>query len=274
MFWKLYTSVKLVSKASTASQFVDAKKGEYMKRLFAGVAIAALTITPVSAQMAEETQAVAPVAPVVPVIASPEQTAPEPVELKPLILKSGTPLKLAVSKEVNSSTHDAGDMFGLTVLEDVRVSDTVVIPSGTPASAEITWRTGKGAFGKSGKLEFSMRSVELDGQSIPITGDFRQEGEGNTVATGVGVLAIGVFAGFITGKRARLPMGRELLSQVAQPLEFAPDGSLSPSFDSESAMAAAVANTPLGQCKAEADTLSKPKKRQKALKKCYKKRME
>ncbi len=262
MFWKLYTSVKLVSKASTASQFVDAKKGEYMKRLFAGVAIAALTITPVSAQMAEETQAVA------------EQTAPEPVELKPLILKSGTPLKLAVSKEVNSSTHDAGDMFGLTVLEDVRVGDTVVIPSGTPASAEITWRTGKGAFGKSGKLEFSMRSVELDGQSIPITGDFRQEGEGNTVATGVGVLAIGVFAGFITGKRARLPMGRELLSQVAQPLEFAPDGSLSPSFDSESAMATAVANTPLGQCKAEADTLSKPKKRQKALKKCYKKRME
>ncbi len=271
MFWKLYTSVKLVSKASTASQFVDAKKGEYMKTLFAGVAIAALTITPVSAQLADDTQAVAPVAPV---IVSPEQTAPEPVELKPLILKSGTPLKLAVAKEVNSSTHDAGDMFGLTVLEDVRVGDTVVIPSGTPASAEITWRTGKGAFGKSGKLEFSMRSVELDGQSIPITGNFRQEGEGNTVATGVGVLAIGVFAGFITGKRARLPMGRELLSQVAQPLEFSPDGSLSPSFDSESAMAAALADTPLGQCKAEAETISKPKKRQKALKKCYKKRME
>jgi hypothetical protein len=242
-----------------------------MKRFFGGAAIAALITAPVHAQLEE---AAPTTAQAVPVTTSPAEIAPSPMELKPLTLKSGTPIKLAVAKEVNSSTHDAGDMIGLTVLDDVRVGDTVVIPSGTPASAEITWRTGKGAFGKSGKLEFSMRSVNLDGQRIPINGDFRQEGEGNTVATGVGVLAIGVFAGFITGKRARLPMGRELMSQVAQPLEFAPDGSLPSSYDSSSAMAAAMADTPLGKCKAEAETLTKPKKKEKALKKCYRKRME
>ncbi len=241
-----------------------------MKTLIASAAVAASTIAPAYAQV-EEPQAIdsAP-----PVAIYPEETIALPVKLEPLTLKDGTPVKLAVAKEVNSSTHDAGDTFGLTVLEDVRVGDTVVIPSGTPATAEITWRTGKGAFGKSGKLEFAMRSVELDGQSIPVTGSFRQEGEGNTVATGVGVLAIGVFAGFITGKRARLPVGRELMSQVAQPLEFTPDGRLSEAYDSKAAMAAAFANTPLGICKAEAETLTKPKKREKALKKCYKKRME
>jgi hypothetical protein len=60
-----------------------------------------------------------------------------------------------------------------------------VIPRGTPAMGEVTWRTGKGAFGKSGKLEFSLRYIDLGGQHIPVTGDFRQEGEGNTLATGV-----------------------------------------------------------------------------------------
>ncbi|MEP2102685.1 MAG: hypothetical protein ABJP02_03940 [Parasphingorhabdus sp.] len=236
-----------------------------MKRLIASAAIAALTTAPVHAQLEQDLHTATPADPAVtgPKETVAEEIVPEPMALEPLMLKDRTPIKLAVAKEVNSSTHDAGDIFGLTVLEDVRVGDTVVIPSGTPASAEITWRTGKGAFGKSGKLEFAMRSVELNGQSIPVTGSFRQEGEGNTVATGVGVLAIGVFAGFITGKRARLPVGRELLSQVAQPVEFTPDGVLSASFDSDGAMAAAFADSPLGQCKTEAETLAKPKKREK-----------
>lgn len=190
------------------------------------------------------------------------------------MLTAGTPVTLAVVEEVNSSTHREGDTFKLTVLNDVLVGDTVVIPRGTPGVGEITWRTGKGAFGKSGKIEFSLRSIDLDGQRIPVSGDYRQEGEGNTVATGVGILAVGVFAGFITGKRARLPVGRELLSQVVQPVPFTMDGRLSSSFDAKAAMAAAEASTAIGKCRAAAETLEKPKKKEKALKDCYSKRME
>lgn len=190
-----------------------------------------------------------------------------------LSLSAGLPVTLAVSQEVNSSTHEEGDAFKLTVLNDVRVGDTIVIPRGTPAMGEVTWRTGKGAFGKSGKLEFSLRYIDLNGQHIPVTGDYRQEGEGNTIATGVGVIAIGVFAGFITGKRARLPMGRELMSQTAQPVSFMTDGKLAPSFDAAAAMAAAEAKLPVAQCRAKAKTL--PEKKQKsALKDCYSERME
>lgn len=178
-----------------------------------------------------------------------------------------------MSEEVNSSTHREGQTFKLAVLNDVKIGETIVIPRGTPAIGEITWRTGKGAFGKSGKLEFALRYIDLNGQKIPVTGDFRQEGEGNTVATGVGVIAIGVFAGFITGKRARVPVGRELMSQIAQPVSFTDAGSLAPSFDSDAAMAAADAKTPVGQCKAQAAKLP-PKKQEKAVKDCYVKRQD
>jgi hypothetical protein len=212
------------------------------------------------------------------------ETAPAPAEqttmavaapvAADLMLNAGVPITLAVTEEVNSSTHEAGDMFKLAVLNDVTVGQTVVIPKGTPATAEVTWRTGKGAFGKSGKMEFALRSIDLNGKSIPVTGEFRQEGEGNTVATGVGILAVGLFAGFITGKRARLPAGRELMSQLAQPVPFTPEGKLSSAFDASAAMAAADGKTDLGKCKLAAKAMSNAKKQEKALEECYSKRME
>jgi hypothetical protein len=252
-----------------------------MKKLLAGVASVALVTTSLSAQLVEAPTQVngVPVtteALVEAPAAQADLVAP-PLPPKPavLMLDKGAPITLAVAEEVNSSTHKAGDKFQLTVLNDVRVGDAIVIPRGTPATAEITWRTGKGAFGKSGKLEFALVSIDHKDGRIPVTGTFRQEGEGNTVATGVGILAVGIFAGFITGKRARLPVGRELLSQVAQPVEFTSDGHIAGSFDSVTALAAAEAGTDLGKCKAEANALDKPKKREKAVEKCYdQKRME
>ena len=152
-----------------------------MRNFMTGAALAALILTPLASGAAVAQSAPAATAPAAP--------APSVAADGSLTLATGTPIQLAVSQEVNSSSHHAGDMFALTVLNDVRVGDTIVIPRGTPAQAEITWRTGKGAFGKSGKLEFGLRYIELGGQRIPVTGNYRQEGEGNTVATGVGVIA-------------------------------------------------------------------------------------
>ncbi|WP_430445086.1 hypothetical protein [Sphingorhabdus contaminans] len=204
----------------------------------------------------------------------PAQIIAEPQPPKDLVLNAGTPITLAVTEEVNSSTHKEGDEFRLTVLTDVTVGQTVVIPRGTPATAEITWRTGKGAFGKSGKMEFELRSIYLDGTQVPLSGSFRQEGEGNTVATGVGVIAIGVFAGFITGKRARLPVGRELMAQVAQNVAFGADGKLSPNYDAAAAVKTADASTPFRRCRTSAKGLGDAKLEQAALKKCFAERME
>lgn len=238
-----------------------------MKKMLSGVALAALVSSALSAQTEPQPTETTEVA-----AEAPAPAAPAPKQ--DLVLNSGTPITLAVAEEVNSSTHKEGDTFKLTVMNDVTVSNVVVIPKGTPAVGEITWRTGKGAFGKSGKIEFALRSIDLNGVSIPIAGEFRQEGEGNTVATGVGIIAVGVFAGFITGKRARLPIGRELMSQLGQNVPFKAEGGLAASFDSAAAMAAADAKTPLGRCKAEAKKLEKESKREKALEECYSERME
>ena len=100
--------------------------------------------------------------------------------------------------------------FKLTVVQDVMLGGYIIIPRGTPAYGSMTYRTGKGAFGKSAKIEIDMESISLAGRSIPLVGHFRQEGQGNTGATiGTAVAAGLIAAAFVTGRSAVFDAGRE-----------------------------------------------------------------
>ena len=134
------------------------------------------------------------------------------------VLPANTELLLSMNDELTTKGIEEGHKFRLSVVHDVVVDGHVVIPRGTPATGEVTWKTGKGAFGKSGKMEIALRYLDLGGRAIPIEGTYRQEGEGNTAATIAGVIAAGVFAGFITGKSARIPQGRELKAHTKEAL--------------------------------------------------------
>lgn len=138
-------------------------------------------------------------------------------------LPANTEVLLRMSEEVTTKGNqwDEGDTFRLSVARDVKLGDYVVIPAGSPAKGRITWLTSRGAFGKSGKMDVELDSVEVGGRTIALNGTYRQEGEGATMATIGGVILAGVFAGFITGKSGRIPEGRELMATTEQPLELA-----------------------------------------------------
>jgi hypothetical protein len=203
-----------------------------MKRYFTALLAAGIATGPLMAQEAA----------LAPVIAQPRAEAPETA------LPANTELTLRVNDEVSSSAAQEGDTFALSVVHDVVMNGYVVIPAGSRAVGEVTWKTGKGAFGKSGKLAVELRYVEVGGRRLPIEGKFRQEGEGNTVATVAGVIAVGVFAGFITGKTAVIPRGRELTAHTkeALPVSFV----AAPSPSAPTFVGGAIVRTaslPLGQ---------------------------
>jgi len=131
-------------------------------------------------------------------------------------LPANTEIRLKMNQEVTTKGDrwSEGDTFNLSVVQDVRFNDYVVIPAGSRALGRITWLTNKGAFGKSGKMDIELEYVEVAGRRINLDGTFRQEGEGNTAATVAGVIAAGVFAGFITGKSGTIPEGRELTGRT------------------------------------------------------------
>lgn len=80
--------------------------------------------------------------------------------------------------------------------------------------------TNKGAFGKSGKMEVSFDWLELGGKRVSLTGNHRQEGEGNTGATVGTAVAVGVFSAFVTGRSATIVNGQQLRARTAEPLNF------------------------------------------------------
>lgn len=138
-----------------------------------------------------------------------------------LTLPANTEILVRMNDEISTKKNDEGDTFYLTVVHDVVHKGFVVVPNGTRAVGELVWKTGKGAFGKSGKMDIEIKYLELGGQRVPLIGKFRQEGEGNTVATVAAVALVWVAAPFITGKTGKIPAGRELTVHTRDPFQIA-----------------------------------------------------
>ena len=143
--------------------------------------------------------------------AAPSAAAQQAHESATLTIPSNTEVILRMSEDLTTKGGQikVGHVFNLTVAYDVKVNGTIAIPAGTPAKGEVTMRTGRAVFGKSGKMEIELRSIDLNGQRIPVTGKYRQEGEGDTLAA-VGAVFLSAPLMFITGKSAVIPRGREL----------------------------------------------------------------
>lgn len=157
------------------------------------------------------------------------QEAPVPVQAveasatPEFYLPAGTEIPLRLTQAITSkgSSWKEGDQFNLVTASNIMLGNYVVIPEGTKAVGRITWMTSRGAFGKSGKMDIELEYIQLGTRRIPIDGTYRQEGDGATLATVGGVIAAGVFAGFITGKSATIPQGRELNATLENNLPVA-----------------------------------------------------
>ncbi len=126
------------------------------------------------------------------------------------LLPANTQVDVTLNSEVSSKKMKQGESFTVGVSRDVMLGNYVIIPRGTPGTGHISYRTGKGAFGKSAKMEIEITNLDLNGRAIPVSGKFRQEGQGNTGATVGTAVAVGVFSAFVTGRSAIFEQGREL----------------------------------------------------------------
>jgi hypothetical protein len=110
-----------------------------------------------------------------------------------------------------------GDVFGMTVLNDVKVGELVVIPKGARGTGEVLTVTGRGGFGKSGKIEVRMNSVAVGDKVYGMEGTHLQKGKGRGGAAVAGVLVLGVLAGvFIKGDEADIPATAELMFRTKE----------------------------------------------------------
>jgi len=139
-----------------------------------------------------------------------------------LTLPAATEIILTPDAEANSKKLREGNSVPMHTMFDVMHNGAVVIPKGTRGLGTVTWRTGKGAFGKSAKMEITFNELTLpNGHRLPLTGMHRQEGQGNTGAAVGAAIAVGVFGAFVTGKSAIIPNGQHLIARTNESLAYA-----------------------------------------------------
>ncbi|MBA2467330.1 MAG: hypothetical protein H0V46_06985 [Sphingomonas sp.] len=189
---------------------------------------------------AAATQAVAPVAPTVtapatapqPTIqpAAPAATiAPAPKQAVILsapmesVLRAGTEVPLLMSESISSNTKTlrVGQRVRLQVASDVRLGNSVVIPVGSPAEAEITDIRRKGMWGKSGGIAARALNVRVGDRLIRLSGTFDDKGATGTAAVVGSVLLLPVAGFFMTGTSANIPAGSGVKAFLDEDLRIA-----------------------------------------------------
>ena len=104
-----------------------------------------------------------------------------------VVIPSGTKVACRLEQTISSSTADEGQPVQLSVTENVKVNDTVVIAQGSACVGTIVLASAKRSMGRSGKLDFSIDKVRVgDGESLPLRYTMqKKEGEGKGLSTGV-----------------------------------------------------------------------------------------
>ncbi|MDP9057371.1 MAG: hypothetical protein M3N34_08660 [Pseudomonadota bacterium] len=140
--------------------------------------------------------------------------------LRQITMAPNTEISVTPNDTLSSKSIKVGDKFRISTVFDVMQDGFVMIPRGTYGEGTVSYRTGKGAFGKSAKFEVTFDWLDLNGRHIPLTGKYRAEGEGNTGAAVGAVVAVGVFGAFVTGHSATITNGQQLRAYTAEPLAF------------------------------------------------------
>jgi hypothetical protein len=86
-----------------------------------------------------------------------------------IILPEGTRVRVRLEQTISSATAEEGQSVNLSVADDVKIGDTIVIPQGSTCVGTVTQALPKRRMGRTGKLDFSIeRVVAVDGTSLPL----------------------------------------------------------------------------------------------------------
>jgi hypothetical protein len=130
-----------------------------------------------------------------------------------------TPVIVRLEEPVSSNKNRPGDRFRITVAEDVRVGDALVIPAGSAGEGEVIHAAKSGAGGKAGELILAARFVRVGDAEIRLRSfALGVAGTPHVNDSMAAAFVIGPFALFVKGGVVIVPP--ETLGIAKTALEF------------------------------------------------------
>jgi hypothetical protein len=133
-------------------------------------------------------------------------------------LEDGTPVRLRFSQTVSSADAHVDDRVEFEVLEEIKISNVVIVPKGGIAWGTVTEAQPKRRMARGGKLEIVMDSVRLeDGEKAALRATKGGSGGGHTGAMTAGIVATAIVCIvcaplflLMHGKDITIPKGTEV----------------------------------------------------------------
>jgi hypothetical protein len=172
--------------------------------------------TPLQPDKSAQTQ------PVTSVIAPPPQAVilSSPTEN---VLRAGTEVLLVMSETINSNDKSLrpGKIIRMQVANPITLGGSVVIPAGTPVTAEVTDVRRKGMWGKSGRIEARVLNARVGDRLIRLSGTFDDKGVTGTAGVVGAVVLLPIAGFFLTGTSANIPAGSGVKAFLDEDLRIA-----------------------------------------------------
>lgn len=129
----------------------------------------------------------------------------------PVTVPEGTLLQLRTSEPVASKKAKAGEPVQFTVISDVTFGGVLAIPRGATVHGVVTEAKKAGELAGNATLGITLTSLDLAGQSYPLTTDeFRVKGPnkaGETVGNALGAGLVGTIIGCAVGRGTGCAVG-------------------------------------------------------------------
>jgi hypothetical protein len=149
-------------------------------------------------------------------------TAVETPTTAAFTLPAGTPIDLVFVEAVDSKANKVGDIIHMKVADDIQSEGVVIVPAGTPVSAEVIHAARARAGGKPGELIISARFIQLADRQIALKGfKFGTSGTGKSAVTESYVAAAvvaPVLALFIAGGEKHAGIGTRAFAKLKDDL--------------------------------------------------------
>lgn len=140
----------------------------------------------------------------------------------------GETVKIKILAELSSETSKIGDEVRYELVEDVRVSNRLIIPAGTEGLGRVKSVTKAGQFGKDGRVEVDFGRVRaIDGTLVPLVMDKAALEKNKSLQLAAGASLAGIIllgpvglAGglFIKGQDVSISIGTEFYLQIQGPI--------------------------------------------------------
>jgi hypothetical protein len=131
-------------------------------------------------------------------------------------LPTGTPIQIALDKEVDHDEVKVGEVVPAHVIAVVKQDGKVVFHVGTPVKGTVTRRKNNSICGVPGSIELGNFKISgVDGQIVPLTGNYQRKGDSHIIGSLVGAYFI-LFPLFIKGQDGIIESGAEATMYTAQ----------------------------------------------------------